>query len=59
MNTGAYLLCRETRIGLGILNRFICTAMGPRDVKKALDAVGRDAEISIMSGGPSMILLLE
>jgi hypothetical protein len=33
--------------------------MGPRDVKKALDAVGRDAEISIMPGGPSMILLLE
>jgi hypothetical protein len=59
VNTEAYLLCRETRIRHGILNRFRCTAMEPRDVKKALDAVGRDTEISIMHGGPSTILLLE
>jgi len=28
-------------------------------MKKALDAVGRDPEISIIPGGPSTILLLE
>jgi len=31
----------------------------PRDMKKALDAVGQDPEISIIPGGPSTISLLE
>jgi len=59
VNTETHLPYGETGKRLSIHGRFGCTVLESRDVKKDLDAVGRDPEISIISGGPSTNPLLE
>jgi len=59
VNTEVNLPYGETRLRLSIPDRVGCTLLEPRDMKKALDAVGQDPEISILLGGPSTISLLE
>ena len=59
MNTEVNLPYGEMSLRQNIPDRFGCTLLEPRDMKKDLDAVGQDPEISIIPGGPSTIPLLE